>query len=53
MRALFWTVVARIRNFLHPAALDADFEQELELLISNRSWNFISRWPRRTSSGAG
>ena len=30
MRALFYTVVARIRDFLRPAASEADFEQELE-----------------------
>jgi putative ABC transport system permease protein len=31
MRALFYTVVTRIRDFVHPAASDADFDQELEL----------------------
>ena len=30
MRALFYSVVARIRDFLRPAASEADFEQELE-----------------------
>ena len=30
MRALFYAVVARIRDFLRPAASEADFEQELE-----------------------
>ena len=34
MRALFYTVVARIRDFLHPAAGDADFDQELELHLA-------------------
>jgi predicted permease len=34
MRALFSTVVARIRNCLRPAALDADFDQELELHLA-------------------
>ena len=29
MRALFYTLVARIRGFLRPDALDADFEQEM------------------------
>ncbi len=34
MRALFHTVVARIRDFLRPAASDADFDQELELHLA-------------------
>jgi predicted permease len=34
MRALFYTVVARIRAFLRPAASDADFDQELELHLA-------------------
>ena len=34
MRALFYTVVARIRDFLRPAAGDADFDQELELHLA-------------------
>ena len=34
MRALFYTVVARIRDFLRPAASDADFDQELELHLA-------------------
>ena len=34
MRALFYTVVARIRGFLRPAAGDADFDQELELHLA-------------------
>ena len=34
MRALFSTVVARIRNFLRPAASDTDFDQELELHLA-------------------
>lgn len=34
MRALFYTVLARIRGFLHPAASDADFDQELELHLA-------------------
>ena len=34
MRALFHTVVARIRDFLSPAASDADFDQELELHLA-------------------
>ena len=34
MRALFHTVVARIRDFLSPAAGDADFDQELELHLA-------------------
>ncbi len=34
MRALFYTIVARIRDFLHPAASDADFDQELELHLA-------------------
>jgi len=31
MRALFYTVLARIRDFLRPAAGDADFDQELDM----------------------
>ena len=34
MRALFHTVVARIRDFVHPAVGDADFDQELELHLA-------------------
>ena len=34
MRALFYTIVARIRDFLRPAASDADFDQELELHLA-------------------
>ena len=34
MRALFYTVVARIRDFIRPAASDADFDQELELHLA-------------------
>ena len=34
MRALFYTAVARIRDFLRPAAGDADFDQELELHLA-------------------
>ena len=34
MRTLFYTVVARIRDFLRPAASDADFDQELELHLA-------------------
>ena len=34
MRALFYTVVARIRDFFRPAASDADFDQELELHLA-------------------
>ena len=34
MRALFYTVIARIRDFLRPAASDADFDQELELHLA-------------------
>jgi hypothetical protein len=34
MRALFFTVLARIRDFLCPAAGDADFDQELELHLA-------------------
>ena len=34
MRALFYTVVARIRDFLRPGASDADFDQELELHLA-------------------
>ena len=34
MRALFYTVVARIRDFVRPAASDADFDQELELHLA-------------------
>ena len=34
MRALFYTVVARIHDFLRPAASDADFDQELELHLA-------------------
>ncbi len=34
MRALFHTVVARIRDFLRPAASDAEFDQELELHLA-------------------
>ena len=34
MRALFYTVVARIHAFLRPAASDADFDQELELHLA-------------------
>ncbi len=30
MRALFYTVMARLRDFLHPVAGDADFDRELE-----------------------
>ena len=34
MRALFSTILARIRDFLRPAASDADFDQELELHLA-------------------
>jgi putative ABC transport system permease protein len=34
MRALFYTVVSRIRDFVRPAASDADFDQELELHLA-------------------
>jgi predicted permease len=34
MRALFYTLIARIRDFLRPAASDADFDQELELHLA-------------------
>src|SRR5262245_37827985 len=34
MRALFYTVLARIRDFIRPAASDADFDQELELHLA-------------------
>jgi predicted permease len=34
MRALWYTVIARIHDFLRPAASDADFEQELELHLA-------------------
>jgi predicted permease len=34
MRALFYTVVARIRDFFRPAASDADFDQELDLHLA-------------------
>jgi predicted permease len=34
MRALFHTIVARLRDFLRPAAGDADFDQELELHLA-------------------
>ena len=34
MRALLSTIVARIRDFLRPAASDADFDQELELHLA-------------------
>jgi predicted permease len=34
MRALFHTVVARIRDFLRPAAGDADFDQEVALHLA-------------------
>ena len=34
MRALFYTVLARIRDFMLPAASDADFDQELELHLA-------------------
>ena len=34
MRALFYTVVARIRDFLRPAAGDAEFDQELQLHLA-------------------
>jgi predicted permease len=34
MRALFYTVVARVRDFLRSAASDADFDQELELHLA-------------------
>src|SRR5882672_4254308 len=30
MRALFHTIVARLRGFLHSRSLDSDFDQELE-----------------------
>jgi hypothetical protein len=34
VRALFHTVVARIRGFLRPAGTDAEFDQELELHLA-------------------
>jgi putative ABC transport system permease protein len=34
MRALFYTVMARLRDFVRPAAGDADFDQELELHLA-------------------
>jgi predicted permease len=34
VRALFYTVVARVRAFVRPAAGDADFDQELELHLA-------------------
>ena len=34
MRTLFYTVVARIRDVLRPAASDADFDEELELHLA-------------------
>ena len=34
MRALFHTIVARIRDFVRPAAGDADFDQELALHLA-------------------
>ena len=34
MRAFLHTLVARIRDFLRPAAGEADFDQELELHLA-------------------
>jgi predicted permease len=34
MRALLYTIAARIRDFLRPAASDADFDQELKLHLA-------------------
>ena len=43
MRALFHTVVARIRDFLRPAAGDAEFDQELELHLAMAEEDKIRR----------
>jgi predicted permease len=43
MRALFYTIVARIRDFLHPAASDADFEEELRLHLAMAEEDKIRR----------
>lgn len=43
MRALFHTVVARIRGFLRPAAADAEFDQELDVHLAMAEEDKIRR----------
>ncbi len=43
MRALLSTIAARIRDFLRPAASDADFDQELELHLAMAEEDKIRR----------
>ena len=46
MRALFHTVVARIRDFLRPAAGDADFDQEVALHLAMAEADKVRRGMR-------
>ena len=53
MRALFYTVVARLRDFLRPAAGDADFDQELEAHLAMAEEDKVRRGmsPERGAPG--
>ena len=43
MRALFFTILARVRAFLRPAAGDADFDQELETHLAMAEQDNVRR----------
>jgi predicted permease len=47
MRALFYTILARIRDFSHPAAGEADFDQELETHLAMAEEDKVRRGMNR------